>query len=255
MQTISSFHTHRLVATRLQDTDLSELCRMDQDARVMATLGGTRTEERTRQYLRTNLDHWDKHGFGIWVFRAASDRSFVGRGGLRHVNIDGHDEVEVAYALMSEFWGCGLATEMARALLKIGFEQLALAQLVTYTLTTNQASRRVMEKVGFTFEREFVHGARGLPHVLYRIIRDGDGAPAIEEMWDRQAAAEKRYSTPYLDLTPEDVVAFAHGAPGPVAPGTVFPAQLLLDAAGKRVLCLASAGGSRRSCSGWPARA
>jgi ribosomal-protein-alanine N-acetyltransferase len=172
METISSFHTDRLVAARLDGTDLSDLFRMHQDAQVMATLGGPRSEERTRQFLRTNLSHWEEHGFGLWVFRAASDRTFVGRGGLRRVNIGGHDEVEVAYALMPEFWGCGLATEIARAVVKIGFEQLALAQLVTYTLTTNQASRRVMEKVGFTFERELVHGARNLPHVLYRIMRD-----------------------------------------------------------------------------------
>ena len=67
----------------------------------------------------------------------------------------------------------------------------------------------------------------------------------VEEMWGRQAAAEERYSTPYLDLTREDVVAFAHGAPSRVAPGTVFPSRLLLGAAGKRVLCLASAGGQQ----------
>lgn len=172
MEPISSFHTDRLVATRLCETDLSELCRMHQDAKVMATLGGTRSDERTREFLRTNLRHWDEHGVGLWVFRAASDRAFVGRGGLRHVQIGGHDEVEVTYALMPEFWGCGIATEMARALVKIGFEQLALAELVTFTLTTNHASRRVMEKVGFAFERELVHGVRGFPHVLYRIRRD-----------------------------------------------------------------------------------
>lgn len=88
------------------------------------------------------------------------------------------DEVEVAYALMPAFWGRGLATEIAGALLKVAFQQLALAQLVTFTITTNQASQRVMEKVGFTFERELVHGARGSPHVLYRIMRDAYCAAA-----------------------------------------------------------------------------
>jgi RimJ/RimL family protein N-acetyltransferase len=161
-----------MVAARLDETDLSELCRMHQDAQVMATLGGPRSDERTRQFLRTNLGHWDDHGFGLWVFRAAS--KFVGRGGLRHVRIGGQDEVELAFALMPEFWGCGLATEMARALLTIAFEQLALAQLVAFTITTNQASRRVMEKVGFTSERELVHA--GLPHVLYRITRTASRA-------------------------------------------------------------------------------
>lgn len=146
---------------------------MHRDATVMATLGGPRSEERTRQFLRTNLGHWDDHGFGLWVFRAAPKQTFVGRGGLRHVRIGGQDEVELAYALMPQFWGCGLATEMARALLRIGFEQLALAQLVAFTITTHQASRRVMEKAGFTFERELLHA--GLPHVVYRITRAASG--------------------------------------------------------------------------------
>jgi len=171
MEIIDRFHTDRLVATRLQETDLSDLCRMHQDANVMATLGGIRTDERTTEFLQTNVSHRADHGFGLWVFRTASEQTFVGRGGLRHVDIGGRDEVELTYALMPEFWGCGLATEIARAVLKIAFEQLPLTQLVTFTLTTNHASRRVMEKVGFAFERELVHGARGLPHVLYRARR------------------------------------------------------------------------------------
>ena len=169
MDSITSFHTDRLVATRVRDADLSELCQMHQNATVMATLGGTRSEKQTKLFLQTNVSHWDAYGFGLWIFRAALNQAFVGRGGLRHVQIGGHDEVEVSYALMPAFWGCGLATEIARRLVKLGFEELALTQLVTFALTTNHASRRVMEKVGFTFERELVHGVRNLPHVLYRI--------------------------------------------------------------------------------------
>jgi [ribosomal protein S5]-alanine N-acetyltransferase len=41
---------------------------------------------------------------------------------------------------------------------------------VAFTLATNQASRRVMEKVGGQFESDIVHA--GLPHVLYRITRE-----------------------------------------------------------------------------------
>jgi [ribosomal protein S5]-alanine N-acetyltransferase len=71
---------------------------------------------------------------------------------------------------MASFWGSGLATEMAGAILTVAFEHLGLADVVAFTLTTNQASRRVMEKVGCQFEREIVHA--GLPHVLYRIKRE-----------------------------------------------------------------------------------
>ena len=78
----------------------------------------------------------------------------------------GGDEVELAYALRSEYWGRGLATELARAAVAVGFERLGLREIVAFTLPTNRASWRVMEKTGFEYERDFVH--RGLPHVIYR---------------------------------------------------------------------------------------
>jgi ribosomal-protein-alanine N-acetyltransferase len=61
------------------------------------------------------------------MFRAQADGRFVGRGGLRHVYVGGHDEVELAYALMAAFWGRGLATEMARAIVTVAFEHLGMA--------------------------------------------------------------------------------------------------------------------------------
>ena len=60
-----------------------------------------------------------------------------------------------------------MATVMAGAILTVAFEQLGMAEVVCFTLTTNRASQRVMEKVGFEYERDIVHA--GLPHVFYRI--------------------------------------------------------------------------------------
>ena len=96
-----------------------------------------------------------------------SDSQFVGRGGLRRVVIDGKDEVEVGYGLMPEFWGQGLATELAVASVRVGFEVLKLPDVVSFTLPTNKKSRRVMEKAGFQYEKDVVWA--DLPHVLYRL--------------------------------------------------------------------------------------
>jgi len=143
---------------------------MHQDSRVMATLKGIRPDHETRQFLHRELEHWERHDFGLWVFRDKADGEFVGRGGLRNTHVGGNDEVELAYALMPEFWGKGLATEMAQASLKVGFEQLGLVDVVCFTMTTNRASQRVMEKVGFKYERDIIHA--DLPHVFYRITAD-----------------------------------------------------------------------------------
>src|SRR5262245_56800847 len=118
---IESFETERLTAERLRPEHLGELEVMHTNPQVMATLSGTRTPEQTRQFLRDSLDHWDQHGYGLWVFRDRGEGRFAGRGGIRQVHVGGRDEVELAYALMEEYWRQGLATEMARALLKIAF--------------------------------------------------------------------------------------------------------------------------------------
>jgi ribosomal-protein-alanine N-acetyltransferase len=105
------------------------------------------------------------------VFRDIENGWFVRRAGLRNTRVGGNDEVELAYALAAEYWDRGLATEMAQAILKLAFERLGLTNVVCFTLPTNRASRRVMEKVGFDYEREVTHV--GSPHVLYRITAAG----------------------------------------------------------------------------------
>jgi RimJ/RimL family protein N-acetyltransferase len=156
-----------LSLSRITDADFPELLAMHQDPRVMATLGGLRPLEELQKRHQRNLDHWRQHGFGWWVARHLADGRFVGRGGLRHVLIDGKEEMEVGYGLVAEFWGQGLATELAAASVRVGFEVLKLPELVSFTLPTNKKSRRVMEKVGFQYEKD-VEWAE-LPHVLYRL--------------------------------------------------------------------------------------
>lgn len=167
MQLIETFSTERLFAERLRFIHLNELNKMHQDNQVMATLGGVRSDEETRLFILKNLHHWQNYGFGLWIFKDKANNQFVGRAGLRITDVEGKSEVELAYALMAKFWGKGLATEMGKEILKIGFELLGLQDIVCFTLTTNLASKRVMEKLGFQYEREMLHA--DLPHLFYRI--------------------------------------------------------------------------------------
>ena len=169
MEPVETFSTERLIATRLRIDDFDEIYRMHRDPKVMATLGGVRDEEETRQFFRRNLDHWDTHRYGLWILRDKTEDRFVGRAGLRNVTVGGSDEIEVAYALRQEWWGKGLATEIAKAILEVGFDRLGMGNIVCFTQTTNPASQRVMQKAGFEFERNIVHVDQ--PHVLCRIAR------------------------------------------------------------------------------------
>ena len=160
--------TPRLLLCRPTNADLPDLTAMHTDPRVMATLGGLRTTDELGAMHRRLFACWERDGFGWWVARHLPDGRFVGRGGLRRVHVGGRDEVEVGYGLVPDFWGQGLATELARESVRVGFEVLGLP---SFTLPTNGRSRRVMEKSGFRCERGVEHA--GLPHVLYRLRREG----------------------------------------------------------------------------------
>lgn len=159
--------TPGLVLTRTCQGDLDDFLRFYSDPQVTATLGGVRTAEWVADYLQKQIAHWDEHGFGLWTARETLTGRFAGRGGLRHATIEGRVEVEVTYGLMSEFWGRGLATELAQESVRAAFTELPLTGLVCFTLPTNFASQKVMEKAGFRYEREFVYA--DLPHRLYRL--------------------------------------------------------------------------------------
>ena len=167
---LSARRTERLSLSRIGAADLADLCAMHRDVDVMATLGGVRSDALSAEILAQLMAHWDEHGFGYFMARDRRSGAFVGRGGLRKVLVGGGPEVEVGYALMPEYWGRGLATELARECARIGFDELGRQDLVAFTLPTNDASKRVMQRVGFLYERDVIWA--GMPHVLYRLPVD-----------------------------------------------------------------------------------
>ena len=170
MQSLDSLRTARLLLSRPREADFDELARMFADPKVGATLGGVRSRNQARVLFDRYVEHWERHDFGLWVMRDPDTGTYIGRGGLRIWEIDGREEIEVGYALMPEYWGRGLATELARESVCIGFTVLGRPELISFTLPTNWASRRVMEKAGFLYERDGVYA--DLPHVFYRLTRE-----------------------------------------------------------------------------------
>jgi RimJ/RimL family protein N-acetyltransferase len=162
------FSTVRLTAERLHEVHLADLVALHLDPEVSRHLGGVRSAEATKTYLAINMAHWDRHGFGLWALRTQTGE-LAGRAGLRHIVVDGADEVEIAYTLTRSLWGQGLASEIAGALTRIGLARLELPSLVGVVSAGNAASCRVLEKSGFARERSTSY--RGDDVVVYRILR------------------------------------------------------------------------------------
>jgi len=85
---------------------------------------------------------------------------------LHHTDTGGPG-FEVGWTIAADHWRRGFAVEAAGMPLQIGFCELRLDEIVSFTLADNVASRGVMEKLGFTYDGEVEHA--GLPHVLYRL--------------------------------------------------------------------------------------
>lgn len=107
--------------------------------------------------------HWRAHGFGPWIVGERGRTVACGGLGLRL--LDGSAVLELAWAVIPDAWGLGIATS-------IGQEALAVAaargarEAVALTRVDNLASRRVMDKLGMIAAQELQHA--GFPHVLYR---------------------------------------------------------------------------------------
>lgn len=167
--------TERLALSRIRADELPDYLAFYSNEQTTATLGGVRAEDWVRQWLNRQIEHWEQNGFGLWTMRARASGAFAGRGGIRHVQIEGQDEVEIGYGLLPEYWGQGLAVEMSREALRLGFELLGLESIVSFTLPTNRRSRRVMEKLGLRYERDVIWA--DLPQVLYRIVGQASSLP------------------------------------------------------------------------------
>ena len=167
---IATLTTARLLAEAITPLHFHDLHRLHSDPQVMKTLsadGKPLSEEATREQIEQNVDHWRQQGFGLWVFHRKSDGVFIGRGGLKTYQIDGKDVIGLAYAVMPDYWNRGFATEMAEASLDVGFGHLGFPEIGSWTLPVNLASQRVMEKLGFRYERDFEFA--GLLHRFYRL--------------------------------------------------------------------------------------
>jgi RimJ/RimL family protein N-acetyltransferase len=175
--TVERIQTGRLVCERLRANHGDELATLLLDPRVGATVwarSGPPTRAEVMDSLAAKIEHWERYGFGMWLLRDRRSREMVGRGGLQWTYIAGMKRVEAGWAIVPDRWGQGLATELAQACVEVAFGRLGLSEIVAFALADNIASRRVMEKAGFTYDRAIMHAERA--HVLYR--RRAGGARA-----------------------------------------------------------------------------
>ena len=166
---LEAITTERLRGERLGLRHADVLEPIFGDPRVGATMGGVWSRETVEQTCAAVEAHWSEHGFGYLMWFERSTGEPIARGGLSRTVFDGRPELEVGWTTTPERWGEGFASELGRAMVDVAFGPLAAPDLVAYTLPHNGASRRVMEKLGFAYEKTAPYKTFG-DHVLYRLM-------------------------------------------------------------------------------------
>jgi len=148
--------TSRLLLRHFVMSDLDDLFAFYSDPEVVKYIpDAPRTFEATKEELEWFMNGHPKFPrLGLWATIHKATGQFIGRCGLIPWTLDGKNEVEVAFALSRQYWGQGLATEAAQALVNYGFEHLHLSRLICLIDHGNTASIRVAAKIGMTFEKE-----------------------------------------------------------------------------------------------------
>lgn len=184
--TAPTLTTERLILRPWRDSDLAPFAALNADPAVMEHFPTTLTRAESDAVAERVRGFMAEHGFGWWAVEVPGETPFIGFIGLWRPAFEAHFTpcVEVGWRLARRFWGRGYASEGARAALAFGFGELELAEIVSFTATTNARSQAVMRRLGMTHDpaEDFDHPKlpAGHPlrrHVLYRKTRPA--APSI----------------------------------------------------------------------------
>jgi RimJ/RimL family protein N-acetyltransferase len=170
--------TERLLLRPWREADREPWAAMNADPRVREFFPTLLTREQSDASQDGLNDHITRHGFGFWALEDRAGGAFLGFTGLMHASFPAPFTpcVEIGWRLAHHCWGKGYATEAARASLDHGFGRLGLSSIVSFAVTANMRSRRVMERIGMRHDPDgdFDHPNLTVAgplrrHVLYRI--------------------------------------------------------------------------------------
>jgi RimJ/RimL family protein N-acetyltransferase len=148
--------TERLIIRTWSANDAEAGFLIWSDPEVMRYVGTGQpnaTLEETAAWIQRMSAHQDLHGFGFWAVEEKKSGRLIGSCGMGYQR-DGGLPIEFGYTLARSHWGKGLATEAATACLRYAFESLGLPELLASVDARNTASQRVLEKIGFVYQRE-----------------------------------------------------------------------------------------------------
>jgi ribosomal-protein-alanine N-acetyltransferase len=165
--------TKRFILKPIDPSHLEDLFALRSDPEVMKYIGdgSIQTKEEVEDFIQCGAGYHEKYGLDFFSVFEKETGEFVGQAGLFHIGFNiKQPDVELAYRLHTKYWNQGYATELAKALIEYGFNQLSLPKVIAAVRPENERSRRVMEKAGMSYIG--IVDFRGKPWPCYEIYNN-----------------------------------------------------------------------------------
>src|SRR5580704_4647009 len=172
MAALERLQTERLRLRRYRKDDVENALRLMSDPRVMRYYPELLDRAGATRMIDNALRAYEKRGYSVLVVERLSDNAFLGHVGLLHWDdVDGREDVEVAYMLVPQAWGNGYATEAAIACRDWAFENLGSDRVVSFIAVENDPSCGVAERNGMKRAARLDENRLGQPLYVYAIER------------------------------------------------------------------------------------
>ncbi len=150
--------TERLTLRPPDSTDAAFFVRLMNDRDWLRFIGdrGVRTPADAKAYVEDKLlASFHQHGFGLWVVELRENGKAVGICGL--LKRDTLEDVDVGFAFLPEARGLGYGLEAGRRSLEYAASELGLSRVVAITVPANEASARLLERLGLSYDHTMVN--------------------------------------------------------------------------------------------------
>ena len=145
--------TDRLILRRLSAGDAEFILELLNQPSFLRHIGdkGVRSTDEAVNYIQTGpLASYERFGFGLYLVELKDKAVPIGICGL--LKRDSLPDVDVGFAFLPDYWSRGYAFEAAAAVINYGKEVLGLRRIVAITSLDNEASIKLLEKLGLKFE-------------------------------------------------------------------------------------------------------
>lgn len=126
------------------------------------------TKEKCEGFINFNLKEYETNPmFFSWVI--TMDDTIIGSISIFNVNND-NDSGELGYSLGSKWWGNGIITEATKAVIDYAFNKVEFNRIYGSCHEENIGSKKVMEKMGMSFEGILRDGQRNLDNTYSNLL-------------------------------------------------------------------------------------